>query len=354
MDQLLSPIRSSVSAIERISTSRGCPFRCTFCTTPAVNKLSSQPPYKFRSIPSVITEIKNLHNRGTKHLYINDDLFVVGNKQSKNRALELANALINEKIDITYKIQVRVDSFCDNDTELLTILRDSGLKEVFVGIESGASETLSYYEKDTDRNKNIKFINLMKKIGIKINAGNIPASPDATLDHIEETIDMFSEVDLAFLLFRRVTFKALVFPGTELEKELIDKGRVSQQNRYLLKSYDFSDKRVAKFSQYLEYRMPDYLSQIGGEMFENRNSIYRELSKNGSDFGEFNEVMYLWSKVSSNIMKSLVLAIRSCLDSDAYIDKLFSEYILESKALNERLGSLSTNKTNQIMSGDLF
>ena len=59
-----------------IYTTRGCPFRCTFCYT--------EKTVRQRSVPNVIEEIKELkHRYGVRHIMIADDLFVV----RKNRTI---------------------------------------------------------------------------------------------------------------------------------------------------------------------------------------------------------------------------------------------------------------------------
>jgi radical SAM superfamily enzyme YgiQ (UPF0313 family) len=355
LNSLPLPSRKNIAVIERVLTSRGCPYRCTFCTTPATIKLAKEPIYRVRDIHSVIDEISFLNENGTKHIYLNDDLFVVNNSASQNRAKELAESLISLNLNLTLKAQLRVDSFLGEDRSILELLRKAGLKEVFIGLESGSSNTLHEYQKDVTKQQNIDSINFYNSIDIKINAGNIPAAPNTALDDLKETIEMFSQLKLAFLLFRRVTFRALVFPGTTLEKSLIATNRLKQTKRYFLGSYDFLDSRISRLTTALEDRMPYFLQEVGGELFSLRNSCARVKDNWSTEkLLIFDSVMDDWSKSSEETITKIISFISSNLDTPEKIDTIMTHYIELCVYFRKILIDLLGNNTNNLMAGDLF
>ena len=70
-------------------TSRGCPFRCTFCTTSRMFA-----PYRRRSVDSVIAEIKHYKEMGFRYMNFEDDNFTA----DKDRAKEICRRIIAENL----------------------------------------------------------------------------------------------------------------------------------------------------------------------------------------------------------------------------------------------------------------
>jgi anaerobic magnesium-protoporphyrin IX monomethyl ester cyclase len=274
LDALPLPSHECAGEIARISTSRGCPYACSFCTTPGIRLLLSEPPYRFRSAESVVDEIETLYiDRDVRIFYINDDLFAFNSAASRERARKIA-ALINRRgLTICYKVQIRVDSFSPEQSGLLAELRASGLKEVFMGIESGSDAILVEYNKLTNTSLSATALQMMDRARIHVNAGNILASPDSTLAQIQESIEGFRQMSLAYLFFRRVTFRAHVFPGTALEARLQAEGRLEAKPRYLERKYSFSDKRVEDVTNLFEQQMPRFLAATGARVFTLRKRL---------------------------------------------------------------------------------
>ena len=134
-----------------IYTTRGCPYRCTFCTTGQVSSLldNGRSGYRSIDIESIQNEILMLYNNySARRFVIVDDLFLSRSPSSKRRANQLADFLISKELDIEYMFDCRLDSV---DFDLFKKLHRSGLRQVFIGIESG-----NYEEKGDHYKKNLK------------------------------------------------------------------------------------------------------------------------------------------------------------------------------------------------------
>jgi len=84
---------SKSEKVAKITSSRGCPFSCSFCVESSVFKQS----YKRRSIALVIEEIKKCKERyGIDEVYFDDPMIL------KDRAVEIANAFIDSKINVRW------------------------------------------------------------------------------------------------------------------------------------------------------------------------------------------------------------------------------------------------------------
>ncbi|MCI0731105.1 MAG: B12-binding domain-containing radical SAM protein [Chloroflexi bacterium] len=348
LDDLPIPIRPVIESTARMSTSRGCPFSCSFCTTPAMRKLLKEPIYRDRSVDSIIEEIEWLQANGVRKIYINDDLYVLPNKRSRTRAIEIADKIIERKLDISYKAQLRVDSFSLGERQLLQHLQHSGFTSVFLGVESGSEQILEEYNKGITVDQTIATLKMYHEVGIQVNAGNMLASPNSTLNEICESIDGFRRMGLAYLFFRRATFRSHVFPGTLLEQRLIQEGRLENKPRYLQRDYAFIDPWLNKVVNRLEEDMPIFLAEIGGELFNLRNKAlalyYNDIEKdNGQDLmGILDE----WNELSAAFLLMLFNPSVKSLNSISFdysfmwpIKKKLAAFV--EKAANERVSNLA-------------
>lgn len=306
LDQLPWSANIGDRTIARLVTSRGCPYSCTFCTTPAMRELANEPVYRTRSPKNVVDEMEQLYSNGISHFYINDDLYAVPNAASHTRVREIADEILRRGLKLSYKVQLRVDSFQEHDFDLLKYLRVSGLREVFLGVESGSDITLEKYNKGATRLNNIEAIRLYDKAGIKVNAGNIVATYDSSREEIRDSIHTFAEMQIAYLFFRRVTFRVVALPGTRLERQLMLLGVLEQRPRYYLRQYEFANPQIATTITLLEEAMPGFLQRIGAEVFRLRNKAivlnYEARERNKTVDPNLQEVLNNWSRVSANFL----------------------------------------------------
>ena len=106
-----------------IMTSWGCPFDCTFCSVTAM----FGKKYRFRSAESVIAELKD---KRPERIFFYDDNMAANRKRLK----KLLQMMIDEDLVIPWSAQVRTDVV--RDAELLDLMRRSGCKLVYLGLES--------------------------------------------------------------------------------------------------------------------------------------------------------------------------------------------------------------------------
>lgn len=288
--------------IGRISTSRGCPYECSFCTTPALRHLLDEPPYRSRSPESVVNELSALVEKGVRRVRINDDMYVMGSTRSQERALRIARLIAERGLELRYKAEYRVDSFRPHQRAMVEALRDSGLREVFLGIESGSDRILAEYNKRLATRQSIEMLALYDALGIVVNAGNILASPDSTIQDVCASVDGFWRMGLAYLLFRRVNFRAHVFPGTALEASLRVTGRLIGSSRYMPLSYHFIDRRLEDVCDWFERSMPAFLRNGGGTFFEVRREALEAVYEGRADRAHVNALLEELNNTSRNIL----------------------------------------------------
>lgn len=269
LDALPFPQIPESHCIGRISTSRGCPYDCSFCTTPGIRRIAGEPPFRSRSPASVVDELASMFDLGITRVRINDDIYIMRSKKSHDRAMAIGRLIRDRGLTIRYKAEYRVDAFIPPERAFLETLRDSGLREVFLGVESGSDSILAEYNKGLAYRESLEMVRLYDDVGIVVNAGNILASPDSTSKDVCDSINGFWQMGMAYLLFRRVSFRAHVFPGTVLEARLRDSGRLIGKTRYLPLTYTFRDPWLNDVCDWFEAMMPAFL-RSGGIFFQAR------------------------------------------------------------------------------------
>lgn len=114
-------------------SSRGCPFRCTFCNSP--DKI-----YRERSMENVIEEMKYLYGLGVKEVFFFDDLFNLKN----DRVYEFCRLLRENNLNITWSFRGRVTNI---DDDIMKELKKSNCERIHFGIETHTNESLKRIKK---------------------------------------------------------------------------------------------------------------------------------------------------------------------------------------------------------------
>ncbi len=138
-----------------MSTSRGCPFDCTFCSVTAMFGRK----YRFRSTESVIEEISRIKHR---HIFFYDDNF----DADKARTKTLLTEMIRRKLTPPWTTQVRAD--VAEDEELVKLMARANCKLLCIGFESIDPEVLKSYNKRQTPDDVRRCIEVLHKHGIRV------------------------------------------------------------------------------------------------------------------------------------------------------------------------------------------
>lgn len=182
-------------------TSRGCPFRCIFCTAPAFygNKT------RYRSAASVIEEIGILIGMGYREIFFRDETFTANKKRNN----EIYETMLKNKMDFAWIANGRADTV---DAEMLSLMKRAGCHMVKFGIESGSDEMLKNYSKATTVEQNRKAISMARKAGLETHAHIVLGGPGETAETLEQTIRFAVKLNPTTATFGILT----PYPGTEL------------------------------------------------------------------------------------------------------------------------------------------
>nr|MBF0223072.1 polysaccharide pyruvyl transferase family protein [Desulfobulbaceae bacterium] len=229
---------------EPIFTSRGCPFRCTFCASQGFWRGDT----RFRSADSVVSEIVQVVDRyQPDEIAILDDLWMADKKRFKNIVRQLVNLGIPEKVSFR--------GFCRSniiDEEDILLLKEMNYRFVRFGAETGSDSLLKRIKgQNISVDDHQRVIDLCRKHGLMCGASFMFGVPGETESDLQETIDFLRKNKECFKIIGFYLFNPI--PGTVLWSELESKGAVSGNFEFdrlqldLLKS-DFSWDDVLYFN----------------------------------------------------------------------------------------------------------
>ncbi len=199
-------------------TSRGCPFRCTYCCKDLYGVM-----YRTRSVDNVMAELRFLRKRyGIREVAFWDDLFTM----KRDWVMEFCDRLIAEGMDMTWSCETRVNYV---DYEMLKKMKQAGCWNVFYGIEAGDQKLLNNIRKGTTLDMIRKAVRMTRKAGLEIRGSFMIALPGETPELARKTIKFAIELDPDYAQFSITT----PFPGTELYEKAEEWGTLSKDfNEY--------------------------------------------------------------------------------------------------------------------------
>ncbi len=182
-------------------TSRGCPFRCTFC-----DKSVSGSRWRARPAEDVVDEMVELRSRfGIRFINFYDDNFTL----RRRRVVEICEEMIRREVDVEWKCEGRVDGV---DLELLRLMRRAGCRTVAYGVESGNAETLALLRKDVLVDQAAQAFADTRQAGLRSLAYVILGAPGESRADVQRTIGFCREIGADYVQFSTLT----AFPGTPL------------------------------------------------------------------------------------------------------------------------------------------
>jgi len=212
--QYVNPVLKQ-SQYTMIISSRGCPYRCTYCYMGVYGHF-----WRARSAENVVKELIEIRRKyNIKEIVFRDDMFSF----DKKRVIEICEGILKNKLDISWSCQTRADNL---NEEIIKKMRDSGCYNISLGIESGSQKILDNLRKGISLEQIKKVIALCKKYGIRIRGYFIIGCPHETIKTIEETFKFAKELDLDYFMLSIMT----PYPDTPLYEEALNKKIIKERS----------------------------------------------------------------------------------------------------------------------------
>jgi len=197
-----------------IISSRGCPFKCSFCDRP-LSPINSH--FRVRSAQDVVNEICECLALGIKDFLFYDDTFTV----DKKRVLEICEEIIKHKLEINWDIRTRVDTI---DEKMLKLFKKAGCVAIHYGVEAGSDKILRTIKKGFNVKRVKEIFKLTKTVGIETLAYFMIGLPTEELIDIQNTFDLAKQLKPDYVHFTIFS----PYPGTEFYYLGLEKGIIKQ------------------------------------------------------------------------------------------------------------------------------
>lgn len=222
---LYRPLAGKIWRMAPIETQRGCPYKCTFCNSPANNDIYKEDDagrfYRKRSMKHVYDEITTLRDRyGIEFIFFITDTFLAMSNQEFDEFIEMYNS-------------IKLPFFMNTRPETLSLERAMKLKgvncyRVNIGVEHGNQkfrrEVVGRPVGDEQMINSFKYMNAA---GIPVVANNIIGFPDETREMVFETIELNRKYECDTI--NAFTFSP--YHGTKLRELALERGYLKPEDR---------------------------------------------------------------------------------------------------------------------------
>ena len=191
-----------------ISTQRGCPYTCKWCSTAVYGQ-----SYRRRPAHLVVEEMKMLKEKyNPDAIWFVDDVFTVSHKW----LTEFHSEIIKQNAIIPFECITRAERLND---EILQLLKEIGCFRIWIGAESGSQKIIDLMDRRVDINHVKKMIQDTNAIGIKTGTFVMVGYPEETIEDIDKTIRYLKEAKPTEYTI------TIAYPikGTSLYKEIENK-----------------------------------------------------------------------------------------------------------------------------------
>ncbi|MBN1342232.1 MAG: radical SAM protein [Phycisphaerae bacterium] len=184
-------------------TSRGCPFRCIFCSQHTMHGRTM----RWHGVDRVIEELRYItETEGIRHVIFMDETLTL----NKPRVIELCRAIRDADLRLTFEGWTHASTV---DEELLIEMKAAGLIRLSFGIESGDPEILKVIQKGVTLEQIRRAYEIADKVGVETRGSAMLGHPFETRASAWRTIKFIRGIKECQQVFLNV---ACPYPGTEL------------------------------------------------------------------------------------------------------------------------------------------
>ncbi len=207
---LYTSLLGRADTITTMFTSRGCPYRCTFCDRPFSPVLSG---FRWRSAQHVADEMEACAEMGIREAFIYDDTFTV----RRDRVFELCEEIKQRQLDFKWDVRAHVNTITP---ELLRAMADAGCDRIHYGVESGNDRMLKEIKKNSTIARIKEAFKQTREAGMETLAYFIIGQQTETADDIGSSIRLARELDPNYVHFTIFC----PYPGTEIYFKGLESG----------------------------------------------------------------------------------------------------------------------------------
>jgi len=177
-----------LNKVIKLDVGRGCPFKCTFCTTSSYFSKS----YRVKSVSRIIREMEYCYKKnGITSFGFAHDMFTLNKKFVFNLCESLKRHYRNIGQKYIWSCSARPDCVSD---ELLKAMKEAGCTDIFFGIESGSDRIQKKIKKNLKLPDTYKVAETCSSLGIRMVASFMAGFPEETREDLNDTIKAILEI----------------------------------------------------------------------------------------------------------------------------------------------------------------
>ena len=200
--------------ITTMFTSRGCPFRCTFCDRPFSPVISG---FRWRSAKHVADEIEECIELGIGEAFIYDDTFTI----RKDRVYDLCDEIAKRKLKFQWDVRAHVNTV---DKDLLGAMANAGCERIHYGVECGSPRMMKVIRKNHSVEKVKNALKWTNEVGMETLAYFIIGQQTETAEDIQMSVDLAKSLNPNYVHFTIFC----PYPGTQIYGEGLESGVIKE------------------------------------------------------------------------------------------------------------------------------
>lgn len=212
-----------------LSSSRGCPYKCTFCGAPTF--LGKK--WRKKTSNSMFEEFYYWYEKGIRYFKFEDSLF----SADKNRIFEFCELVIDLK-DPSIRFDVdgaRCDHF---NYDLLKKMREANFTRLVFGVESANDHVLKSFKKGETIKQIDDTITIANELKFYIGMFFIIGGPDETVEDAKRSFNFALKFKYTETVF---FFRLTPVVGTPYFDYALEQGYVSENEKYPSGNFGFEN-----------------------------------------------------------------------------------------------------------------
>lgn len=196
-----------------IFITRGCPYRCSFCTVPQV----AGRKLRHWSVDFLMRQVRKLYwEYDVRHLNFMDD----NPTHDMSFFKDFCRAVIEEDLPGLVLENHRGTRIERLDAEMLGLMKQAGFEHVVIAPETGADNARDRLKKDMSTDTVRNAVRMIREAGLGLHGFFMMGAPGETPVDRQATWDLIDELDFDYFKIH----KFIPLPGTPLFEKLVEEG----------------------------------------------------------------------------------------------------------------------------------
>lgn len=315
-------------------TSNTCKGYCSFCSV----NIDKNIKWMGRAPKDFAMEIFDINQKyKINYFFFSDPSFEDPGEIGKKRIEEFCNLVAEYPYRLSFLCYMRTETFtdCNSDRRLLSLMREVGFTQVFLGIDGANDEDLKLYNKRATLEENENIMRLLKEVDIEPTIGFIMFNPYSDEGRIKKNFLFLKRHEICFL--SRYVSHLWVFYNSRIYHQLNKENLLNDNYSYKnVEEFKIINPVVSEISHFLKSKIMN--TQLAEDSFKFFNFLYYFNSLKGILYEQirdhektFNEISREMAKVLTDYFEHLFINL-----DIGYCERNLSAFIKDMELLYQK------------------